>query len=165
MTTLLLTRGSDPRVVQVRRSGVCARLLVRARSVALDQALVNGADPDSSVTLSLRAQSLIGPRHRVDLAHRFRALLRAAGRPVHPFDPTLPVPTQVLLVREQIEEVIEVLESVEAIDARGVARLELLMRDGGGPLYGATPRPVELRRTLEQILDALVFSPPIPADA
>ena len=165
MTTLLLTRGSDPRVVQVRRSGVCARLLVRARALALDHALVDGASPDSTVTLSLRAQSLIGPRHRVDLAHRFRGLLRAAGRPVHPFDPTLPVPAQVLLVRELIEQVAEVLESVEAIDARGVARLELLLRDGGGPLYGGTVDAVELRRTLEEILDALAFSPAIPADA
>ncbi len=165
MTTLLLTRGSDPRVVQVRRSGACARLLVRARALGLDQALATGASPDSTASLSLRAQSLIRPRHRADLAHRFRDLLRAAGRPVHPFDPSLPVPTQVLLVRELIEEVLEVLESVEPIDARGVAQLEVLLRDGGGPLYGATLHAVELRRTLEQILDALAFSPPIPADA
>jgi hypothetical protein len=165
MTTLLLTRGSDPRVVQVRRSGLCARVLVRVRALSLDQALVNGASPDSSATLSLRAQALISPRHRVDLARRFRGLLRVAGRPVHPFDPTLPVPTHVLQVRELVEEVVEVLEGGEAIDARGVARLELLLRDGGGPLYGASASPQGLRRTLEQILDALVFSPPIPADA
>ena len=166
MTTLLLTRGSDPRVVQVRRSGACARLLVRARALALDRALATGASPDSRATLSLRAQSLISPRHRVDLAHRFRSLLRAAGRPVHPFDPALPVPTHVLLVRELIDEVLEVLEGVEAIDARGVARLELLLRDGGGPLYGTTAASrLELRRSLEQILDALAFSPAIPADA
>jgi hypothetical protein len=165
MNTLLLTRGSDPRVVQVRRTGVCARLIVRARALALDHALAHGASPDSSVALSLRARSLIGPRHRVELAHRFRALLRLAGRPVHPFDPTLPVPTQVLHVRELIEEVAEVLERGEAIDARGVAQLELLLRDGGGPLYAASVHSVELRRTLEQILDALAFSPPIPADA
>ena len=165
MTILLLTRGSDPRVVHVRRSGVCARLLARTRALALDRALVNGASPDSRATLSLRAQSLISPRHRVDLARRFRALLRAAGRPVHPFDPTLPVPTQVLLVQELIDEVLELLESVEPIDARGVARLELLLRDGGGPLYGATVHAVDLRRSLERIFDALVFSPPIPADA
>ncbi|HTX10218.1 MAG TPA: hypothetical protein VME22_16475 [Solirubrobacteraceae bacterium] len=165
MTTLLLTRGSDPRVVQVRRSGVCARLLVRARALALDHALAKGASPDSSAALSLRAQRLISPRHRVDVAHRFRGLLRAAGRPVHPFDPALPVATQVLLVQELIEEVVEVLESDEAIDARGVAGLEVLLRDGAGPLYGATVNESELRRALEQILDALAFSPPIPADA
>jgi hypothetical protein len=165
MTTLLLTRGSDPRVVQVRRVGVCARALVWARALSLDRALVNGASPDSSAALSLRAQSLLRPRHRIDLAHRFRALLGAAGRPVHPFDPTLAVPTHVLLVRELIDDVVEVLEGVEAIDARGVAGLELLLRDGGGPLYGASAHPLELRRTLEQILDSLAFSPPIPADA
>jgi hypothetical protein len=165
MSTLLLTRGSDPRVVHVRRSGLCARLLVRARALALDRALANGASPDSRATLSLRARSLISPGHRVDLAHRYRALLRAAGRPVHPFDPALPVPGQLLLVRELIEEVLEVLEGAEPIDARGVAQLELLLRDGGGPLYGATVHPAELRRSLEQILDALAFSPAIPADA
>jgi hypothetical protein len=164
MSTLLLTRESDPRVVHVRRSGVCARLLVRARARALDRALVAGASPDSRATLCLRAQSLISPRHRADLAHRFRALVRAAGRPVHPFDPTPPVPSQVLLVWELTEEVLELLEGFEPIDARGVAQLELLLRDGGGPLYGAA-YPAELRRSLEQILDALACSPPIPADA
>lgn len=71
-----------------------------------------------------------------------------------------------LLVRELIDEVLEVLEGVEAIDARGVARLELLLRDGGGPLYGTTTASrLELRHSLEQILDALAFSPAIPADA
>lgn len=165
MTTLLLMRGSDPRVVQVRRAGVCAHLLAWARALSLDQALVNGASPDSSASLSLRAQSLLRPRRRIELAHRFRALLGAAGRPHHPFDPGLPVPSHVLLVRELIDEVVEVLEGLDAIDARGVARLELLLRDGGGPLYGAGAHPLELRRTLEQILSSLAFSPPIPADA
>lgn len=164
MTTLLLTRGSDPRVVQVRRCGVGARLLARARALAIDQALVNGISPDSSVTVSLRAQSLISVRHRLDLARRFRGLLRVAGRPVHPFDPTLPVPAHVLHARELIEEIVEVLEGTEAIDARGVARLELLLRDGGGPLYGAAGAS-GLRRALQHILDSLAVSPPIPADA
>lgn len=164
MTTLLLTRGSDPRVVQVRRCGVCARVLARVRSLAIDQALVRGTSPDSSATLSLRAQSLISLRHRADLAGRLREHLRLAGRPVHPFSPTLPVPHHILLARELIEEVVEALEGAEPIDARGAAGLEILLRDGGGPFYG-TGGSSALRLALERILDALAVSPPIPADA
>jgi hypothetical protein len=164
MTTLLLTRGSDPRVVQVRRSGVCARLLTRLRALAIDRALADGASPDSSATLSLRAQSLIGSRHRLYLARELRSLLRAAGRPVHRFDPILPVPAHVLLAHELIEEVVETLEGAEPIDARGAAGLEVLMRDGSGPLYGTGESPA-LRLALQRILDALAVSPPIPADA
>jgi hypothetical protein len=164
LTTLLLTRGPDPRVVQVRRCGVCARLLARTRAVAIDRALAGGASPDSTVTLSLRAHSLISSGHRVDLARRLRWLLEAAARRVHPFEPALQVPSHVLSVRELIDDIVDVLEGPEPIDARGAARLEVLLRDGGGPIYDDAGSRA-LRQVLEQSLEALRVSPPIPADA
>ncbi|HTU87789.1 MAG TPA: hypothetical protein VMF57_19580 [Solirubrobacteraceae bacterium] len=164
MTTLLLTRGPDPRVVQVRRCGVCTRLVARARARALDQALLKGTSPDSSAALSLRAQSLIGTSYRLGLANELRGLVRAAGKPAHRFDPVLPVPGHVRLVLDLVEQVGEMLEGGEAVDARGVARLELLLRDGSGPIY-ATGGAAALRLALQQVLDALVVSARITADA
>ena len=46
------------------------------------------------------------------------------------------------------------LETDEPVYARGVARLQLLLTDGSGPLY-APQRTGELRAEVEAILDAL----------
>jgi hypothetical protein len=164
MTTLLLTRGPDPRVVQVRRCGVFTRLMAHVRWLALDLALVNGTSPDSSPAVALRARYLIGFGHRLALARELRAVLLAAGRSVHRCDPTPPVPAHVLRNQDLIEEALELLEGGEAIEARGVARLELLLRDGAGPLYAVRGGPA-LRAALQNAIDALVISPEITADA
>jgi hypothetical protein len=164
MTTLLLMRGPDPRAVEVRRCGIRARLLARARARALNRALAGGASPDSSASLSLRAQALIGISRRVDLAGELRSIARTAGQPVRRFDPILPVPGHVRLASDLVEEVAEMLEGPAPVQARGVARLELLLRDGAGPLYAPRGGPA-LRGALQDILDALVISPGITADA
>jgi hypothetical protein len=165
MTTLLLTRGPDPRAIEVRRCGPLHHLLVRIRSLALDRALAAGAAPDSSAALSLRARTLISVPHRVDLARKLRALVRDAGRPFHPFDAGIPVPRDLLGAREFIDEVADLLDSTEPVDARGVAQLQVLLRDGSGPLYGAGG-PAAVRRSFQEVIRAMTLPPPaIHADA
>jgi hypothetical protein len=164
MPTLLLTRGPDTRAIEVRRCGAYSRLVVRVRSFTLDRALAAGASPDSSALLSLRAQSLISTPHRLALARTLRALIRDAGRQCRPFDPGIPLPRDVLLARESIEAAAKVLESAHAVDARGVAHLELMLRDGGGPLFGAGG-PSALRKGFRDAIGALTPPPHIHADA
>jgi hypothetical protein len=154
MSTLVLTRGSDPHAVQAHRCGPGIRLLVRARSLSLDRALGRGISPDSGVALSLRAHALISRAHRLSLARHLRRTARAAGRPRPRFDPLVPVPAHVTEVQDLIDEVTETLEGAEAVDARGVALLQVLLHDGGGPLFDARAG-CALRRALEHALAAL----------
>lgn len=163
MSTLVLTRGTDPHAVKSRRCGPVARLLVRARSFALDRALSLGASPDSSVALSLRAHALISPAHRVTLARQLRVLAGAAGRPRLGFDPSVPVPRHVSDTQDLIDQVTEMLEGAEAVDACGVAQLEILLHDGGGPLYD-THAAFALRRALENALAAMAPVAALAAD-
>jgi hypothetical protein len=164
MTTLLLTRGPDSRVIEICRCGPCSRLVARIRSFALDRALLAGASPDSSALLSLRAQSLISTPHRLLLARNLRALIRDAERPFHPFDAGVAVSRDVLRVRGSIEELAELLEGTQAVDPRGMAQIELMLRDGAGPLFGASG-PSALRKVFRDAIQALDPAPEIHADA
>lgn len=154
MIILVVTRGSDAHAVQARRCGPVARLLVRTRSFSLDRALSHGVSPDSAVSLSLRAHALISPQHRLRLARRLRRIARAAARPRHRWDPSVPVASHVSDAIDLIEEVTEMLDGPEAVDARGVAQLEILLRDGGSPLFDARAAAA-LRRSLESALATL----------
>jgi hypothetical protein len=164
LATALLTHGTDPRAVKLCRLGISNRLLARARAAALDRALVGGAAPDSSVILLVRAHRLISRPHRVRLARRLRDLVRDAGQPAHPFDPALRLSKEILRATDLVEEVAELLEDHEAVDVRGVAKLELLLRDGGGPFF-VEHRTIPLRESLERVIDALSLPPTIHADA
>lgn len=155
MSTVLLTHGTDPHAITARRCGPVARLLVRGRSFALDRALSHGVSPDSSVALSLRAHALISLRHRLALASQLRRLAGAAGRSRLGFDPAVPVPSHVSDALDLIDQVAEALEGTEPVDARGVAQLEILLHDGGGPLFDAHAG-FALRRALENVLAGLV---------
>lgn len=141
-----------------------ARLLAQARAFKLDRALAGDTRPDASPSLCLRAHALISAIHRRQLARELRRVTCDAQRSRHPFDCTVSVPREVLLVSDGIEEIIEVLEGPGAIDARGVAHLEILLRDGAGPLYGKTAA-TRLRQALQEIIHALVRSPVDEADA
>ncbi len=164
MATLVLVRGIDPDAVESRRCGVFVHLLAHVRAFALDRALARGASPDSCATLSVRAQRLIGATHRRGLARDVRSIVKVASRSPHPFDPTVRVPPDVLLVRDWMEEVAEILAGPVPVDPRGVAQVELLLCDGDGPMYRTGGAPA-LRQSLEQIIDALELPPTILTDA
>lgn len=154
MSTLLLTRGHEAPAVEACRCGAAIRLLAYARAYALDRALARGIDPDSSPLLSVRAHALIGMTHRRKRADQLQRLLESAGCFHHRFNPALPVPLHVRLAGDLIEEIADMLQAPAPVDARGAARLELLLRDGGGPLY-ATAGADTLRDVLQNVIRAL----------
>jgi hypothetical protein len=112
------------------------RLLARLRAFRLDRALADGASPEASVELALRARLLARPRHRRDLARAVSRVLATvrqapvAGRP--------PIPVcrdRVRDCEDELTELIGRLQAVGPVSVRGIAKVSLLLADAGGPLY------------------------------
>jgi hypothetical protein len=157
MSTLLLTDPTNPRCIVHQRSRARTRLWTHLRSQRLDQALASGVSPDSSAALSLRAQALIGTSARAGLAGSITRLITEAEHPMGPL--TFHVPTcraKILRSRETLEALADRLVSTNPVDARGVARVRLLLTDGSGPIY-ARPTADDLEPALERTLVALTM--------
>jgi hypothetical protein len=128
------------------------RLMARMRASRLDSDLADGASPDATVALALRAQLLVRARTRRDVAEDARRVLAtamrapAAGRwltpaargPQMPAAGRLRVPICRDRVRESSEEFMDLIWRLLAdapVAARGVALASVLLSDGRGPLY------------------------------
>lgn len=154
MTIVLLRSPADPYAPSLRRCRAYERVLARVRSFELDRALAEGADPDSSALLSLRAGALIGATTRAQLAGTLRRVIRDAGSH-HPNRSTVPLAKrEILAARDLLEELATALERPGPIDPYGVAQVALLIRSGASPLY-APAFASRLALTLEAALDAL----------
>lgn len=155
MTTVLITDREDSSYVSCEHGGVRGRLVARLRAWTLDSRLADGACPDSSAGLSLRAEKLIDQRTRRQVASELQHLVRTAQRSRDPLDRGLQIcRTEVLHAREELEEIAYHLLSSEPVDARGVARVRLLLRDGSSPVYRFRRRG-ELEQALQEALEAL----------
>ena len=72
-----------------------------------------------------------------------------------PFDPVITIPWRRLAPHSgELEELVERLEGAEAVDARGMAKLRLLLRDGESPLNTQSGAET-LAEALQEALDAL----------
>jgi hypothetical protein len=156
LATLLLTEQPDGSYITSRYSPVRLRVLVRLRAHELDRVLASGASPDSSAALSVRARQLIGWTARRRLSQEIRSLLVRAERPIHPIHSTVAVcRCKIVDAREALLELAEQLISPGPVDARGVAQLRRLLRDGDGPVF-RHPREHDLESELDAVNDALV---------
>lgn len=157
MTTLLVTDRRDPQVVIPRPGTWRTRLGVRLHSRRLDRALAAGASPDASAALSLRACTLIGETERRRLARALRRLVKDAERPLPPLSSQAPICwRKVLKSQRTLSRFAERLISDEPVDARGVARVSVLL-DGDGPVYG-WPAADDLEPALQAATEALEVS-------
>jgi hypothetical protein len=132
------------------------RIAVRLRAFSLDRDLAAGASPDSSVALSLRAQMLVRPRYRRDLARSARRLLTAATQ--SPFGSRLAVPVcrdRVAGSSEEFADLIRGLLAAGPVTARGVAQASVLVADASGPLYRRA-NTGDLRARVRDAADALI---------
>ena len=155
MTTLVLADKRNPGCVIVERSRATARVRVRMRARQLDRALAEGASPDSSAGLSVRAHDLIGSRARTVLADAIRRLVEDAVHPLRPLQFNIPVcRSKVRRSRRTLEAVAERLVADEPLDARGLAQLRLLLTDGAGPVYDH-PGANDLEPALRRVMAAL----------
>jgi hypothetical protein len=124
----------------------------------LDRALAIGVSPDTSVALSLRAHTLIGPRSRRRVARSIRRLIEDAQRPLGPLDPGVPVcRRKILRSRKTLEKLAARLDSVEPVNVRGAAKCSLLLNESTGPVYDR-PADDDLEPAIRQMLRALEFT-------
>ena len=138
-------RPATVRLIDRIRARLCGR--------KLDLALAGGASPESSVALALRAQCLVQPVVRGELArslertlacHSGKALsgrIGVCGR-------------RVADARRELETVVERLSAPAPVAAAGVARIRVLLSDGSGPLYQERSG-VDLRSELIEAASAL----------
>jgi hypothetical protein len=136
-TTELPNPATPPSNSASRRParGIVPRINERLRHRSLDRELGQGASPDDSPALALRAQRLEQRTFRARLATALEDAVRAAERP-----PVLSAraPVNRTAVRSLAME-IELLAGAlraDGCDPRGIALVNLLIIDGGGPLYG-----------------------------
>jgi len=112
------------------------RLLARWHAFRLDSDLAAGASPEASLGLALRAQVLVRPRHRYELARTADRVLATAMQPSYSGRPRVPVcRDRVRDCSEEFGELICRLRATGPVPARGVAKVGVLLADAGGPLY------------------------------
>jgi hypothetical protein len=139
------------------RPSVALRLRVRWNAAQLDAALADGADPDASKSLALRAQQLADPRHRARIARSIDRLLELTERGATPQLPPTRVPLQpdrVEYSRPQFMELADRLEAVESPAVKGLAMANLLVENSTAALYVHEPSD-PVRPAVEAILAAL----------
>jgi hypothetical protein len=131
------------------------RIAVRLRAFSLDRDLAAGASPDASVALALRAQMLVRPRYRHQLASSVRRVLTAATQPSLTSRPPVPVcRDRVAGSSEEFADLIRRLLTAGPVAARGVAQVSVLVADAGGPLYRRASAG-DLRARVRDAADAL----------
>jgi hypothetical protein len=152
----------------IRRLRPWHLILARAMAARLDRELANGASPEASVSLAARAMLLTSPGYRRGLAASLRRMVAASvdpqGRP-RPLPAARSVgaarqPYVVLRQNEiarsapELAELAGCLADPEPVPARGVALVNQLLSDGGGPLYRAGSRD-DLSTVIERASQAL----------
>ena len=143
---------------RAQRVSLVQRLLSRTRGPALDRRLADGAAPESSLDLAIRADVLIRPEERAVLARDLDQIAVTARR--------TPSKMQVRLCRRRIREAGAELSALSRqlaapgpVSVRGVAMIRVLLRDGTGPLF-QPGSGVDLRLLLYTALAAL--DPSVP---
>jgi hypothetical protein len=131
------------------------RLLAHWHASRLDRDLADGASPDATVPLALRAQLLLRGPARLDLARSASRVLATAMRA--PASGRLPVPVCQDQVRDcsaEFGDLIRRLLASGPVPAQGVAMARILLADASGPLYHRAS-PGELRASVRDAADAL----------
>jgi len=119
------------------RSQLAVRLRARLHAPSLDRELASGIAPWRSPLHAARALRLTGDRNRRGLARSLERLVEQAQHPRSQYRGAVIYPC-----REQVIEALPALltiagrlRSADPIDARGMARLNILLSDGSGPCY------------------------------
>jgi len=122
------------------------RAQVRWNAARLDAALADGAAPDASKALALRARQLADPRHRARIAKSVRFLLELDEGDAAGYIPLTRAPFRPDRVAKSRPELVELADRLEAADTppiKGLAMANLLVEDGTGALYAQDSDPVE----------------------
>jgi hypothetical protein len=133
--------------------GLVARAAARIRHRLLDQQLADGADPADRPQRAARVAELTKRSSRERVADEIEQLLRFPDEPHRLRVGPHPVATHVN--RDALQQLADLLRGDAPLYVRGLARLQIALTDGTGPLY--TDRDGRaLARELEQVQAALI---------
>lgn len=122
--------------IVAHRATLVERLVAKCTSGRLDRALADGATPESSVLLAIRAQQLVDAHMRFVLADSLRELAdEATGSTAHRLSRVPMDWPAVRAVAGDLRMLAAHLLERAPTPARGVAQVNVLLTDGGGPLY------------------------------
>jgi hypothetical protein len=128
------------------------RRALRAARSAADDELVRRQD--TPLRLAWRAEELVAPKNRLELAHSLRSLVRDSAARYLPSAS----PVNRAAVRGESETLLALAARLadvhRAVAARGVLLVDRLLVDGSGPLYERA-RADQLHPYLERALGAL----------
>jgi hypothetical protein len=114
------------------------RLLVRWRAPTLDAQLAAGHPVEADRRRAMRANLLVEPATRDEIADCWQDVLGRAARVRSVTDPRVPLQRlRVLAADADIRRMIVALRASAPVPARGVAIASMLLSDGTGPLYNA----------------------------
>ncbi len=147
---LLLAATNDPLRFVTSRQRPWDGLVAQWRSLTLDAQLAAGAPADQNRLRQVRARQLTSPRWRAKLAARWDELVdRAAEGAVNRrLGAGVPLQQrQISAAAAEIRDMTSALRAELPVSARGVAKANLMLIDGTGPVYnpavaGRLPRLV-----------------------
>lgn len=132
---------------------LAVRAAARIRHRLLDQQLADGADPAARALRAARATELSQRCSRDRVADEIEQLLRFPDEP-HRLR-VGPHPAATHVNRDALLALADLLRGDAALSVRGLARLQIALTDGTGPLY--TDRDGQaLTHELEQVQAALI---------
>ncbi len=111
------------------------RVRLRLCVTALDRELANGAPPETSRVLALRARELSRPSVSDELGTQLRRILRDARQPVAPGSRVCACRGRVIAAESELRLLASRLHSPRRAAVRGLAKVRVLLTDGSGPLY------------------------------
>jgi hypothetical protein len=152
---LLLIDPRYPLGLVARANRRWVRLIARLVGSTLDAQLARGRPPESNRFLAARAQILVSPAGRRDLAELWTSLLERAGQSPPPRSPRASLNRLAVTNGEaSIREMLARLTRPLPISVRGAAMASALLSDGAGPLYRPHGGP-GLARSLAEVMAQL----------
>ncbi len=132
------------------------RALVCLRADSLDRRLAAGRAPETDALLALRAADLVRPAVRLRLAHGLQGILHEAASPDRYRRSILSAIARgnVRNAADLVATLIERLRSPYPVSACGMAKVNILLTDGAGPLYYPSNRE-QLRRAVHEAINDL----------
>ena len=157
MAPLVILRPHDSsnEILVARHARLRERLAARWRWRVLDAELARGVAPEAGAALALRAHALGEPSARNLLARGVQRVLDEARSAQKPNRFRVPVRNaEVLAAADELGELATRMRGPGLLASCGLARVHLLLTDGGSPLYFRCATG-ELRATVSRALQAL----------
>lgn len=141
-STLVFAGGQGWRQFVWRSCRLTDRALARTFGAQFDRQLAAGRSPESARLLAARAQDLVSPASRRELADNWEHLLDWAKQAPAPTMGRMALNRDRIVAAEpEVREIAACLRTPLPVAATGVAAASVLLTDGAGPVYNRRARP------------------------